>query len=547
MSFRLHPPGLVTIGRRSSNALQLNDPAVSRDHARLSFRPGRDNGGRAAGEWLLGDLGSTHGTWLNGVPIRSNREYHLRPGDLIVIGPWTFLVVDRSTSGRPGTTLATVHDAAAIGTIVSRLEARDDESMSFEGLRLLQECSERIHAARSEGSVVEAALDAAIAATDFTRAAYLRPMTADDLVEVVSSRGGGPEAEAIPRLSRALIREASTGSPARLLRSPSVEGAATGAPAGDQIVALCVPILVESTLVGFLYLDTPWNEPKQRQLAGDVHAFLVGLARLASLGVANLMRLDIERRHERMEAELLAAAEAQRWLLPQRDGQSGPFAYVAETRQGQYAGGDFYDIIPLSQERLAVVLGDVGGKGIPVSVLVSASQGFLHACMEAWGDPVRSVASINRLYVSRIAHSSFLKLWIGVFDASARELTYVSAGHGCAMTISTDGDYTLLAPGDAVSVGIKADALFEPHRVALTRGMRVLLLSDGIVDQRGHDPQRADRDDDPPQCFGIGRVQECLRSVHVRQDEVQCLFEALTRHAGTAGPEDDATAVVVRW
>jgi len=547
VSFRLHPPTTVTIGRRSSNALQLNDPAVSRDHARLSFRPSRETGGRKSGEWLLGDLGSTHGTWLNGVPIRPNRQYHLRPSDLIVIGPWTFLVVDRTVSERPGTTLATVHDAAMDGTIVARMDTHDDEAISFEGLRLLRKCSERIHAARSEAAVVETLLETATAGTDFTRASYLRPMTADDVAELVSSHGKVPETEATPQLSRALIREAASGGPTRLLRSPSLEASGAAKTEADQLVALCVPIAVESTLVGFLYLDVPWNEPRPRPLVGDVDAFLLSLARLAALGMANLMRVDIERRHERIEGELVAAAEAQRWLLPQRDGRCGRFTYVGETRQGQYVGGDFYDILPLTEDRLAVIFGDVGGKGIPVSVLVSASQGFLHACMEAWGDPVRCVESINRLYVSRIAHSSFLKLWIGVLDSSARELTYVAAGHGCAMKVSSDGGCELLTTGSGVSVGIKSDAFYQPLRVPLTTGTRLALLSDGFVEQKGHGAQRADNDEEPLQCFGISRVQECLGGVHVGQDEVESLFAALTRHAGAIGPEDDATAVVIRW
>lgn len=547
VSFRLHPPSSVTIGRRSSHALQLNDPAVSRDHARLSFRPGRETGGRASGEWLLGDLGSTHGTWLNGVPIRPNRQYHLRPGDLLVIGPWTFLVVDRAVSDRPGTTLATVDEAAMVGTIVARMDTHHDEALSFEGLRLLQGCSEQIHAARTEASVVDAVLEAATTGTDFTRASFLRPMTAGDVAELVSSRGQDPTTEAVPRVSRALIREAANGSPARLLRSPSLEASSAAVAGADQLVAICVPIMVESTLVGFLYLDVPWNEPRPRQLVGDVNAFLLSLARLAALGMANLMRLDIERRHERIEAELVAAAEAQRWLRPQRDGRCGPFSYVGETRQGQYVGGDFFDILPLAEDRLAVIFGDVGGKGIPVSVLVSASQGFLHACMEAWGDPVRCVESINRLYVSRIAHSSFLKLWIGVLDASARELTYVAAGHGCAMTVSSDGRCELLATGSGVSVGIKSDAAYQPFRIPLTAGSRLVLLSDGFVEQKGQGPQRPDNDDEPLQCFGVSRVQECLGGVHVGQDEVESLFATLSRHAGAIGPEDDATAVVIRW
>ena len=171
------------------------------------------------------------------------------------------------------------------------------------------------------------------------------------------------------------------------------------------MVALCVPIMVESTLAGFIYLDSPSNDPERRQPESATADFPLALARLAVMGMANLMRIDIEQRQARMEAKLHAAAEAQQWLLPQRTGQVGPFKYVGETRQGRYIGGDFFDVIPLENERLAVVVGDVRGKGIPVSVLVSASQGFLHASLLEHEDPALAAVAVNRFYHSRISHS----------------------------------------------------------------------------------------------------------------------------------------------
>ena len=270
--------------------------------------------------------------------------------------------------------------------------------------------------------------------------------------------------------------------------------------------------------------------------------------------MANLMRIDIERRQEQVEAELEAAAEAHRWLLPPREGQSVPFTYVGETWQGQYIGGDFFDMIPLEGERLGVVLGDVGGKGIPVSVLVSASQGFLHACLEDHGEPALAVTRINRLYHSRIAHSSSLKSWVGVFDATERMLTYVAAGLGCAMTILPGGQCELLAGGENLAVGIKPDEKYEALKVPIAPGGRTLLLSDGFIEQRAHDPgseqggeSPESGQDDQPQRFGISRVQQSLRNARVGEEEIAVLFTALERHAGTSVVDDDATAILIRW
>ena len=562
VSFRLFQPGPATVGRRSSNTLQLNDPAVSRDHTEFSFRPAPGRGDPTEGDWLLEDMGSTHGTWLNGVRLKGNRRYHVRAGDLMVIGPWTLLVVDRSGPSKPETTLATVNDVGVVGTVVSPFEPSTEQEISPQRLQLLQECSERIYVARTEAAVVEAVLDAAVAGTDFTRVVFLRPMTEEDRVDVVASRGDDPTMKASRQLSRALVREAASGSPARLQHGSSGKPGAPGQVEPEDVVALCVPIMVASTLVGFIYLDSPahdlWrsSRPASKPVPQrvDAGAFPIALARLGAMGMANLMRADIEQRQARMEAKLQAAAEAQRWLSPQRQGQSGPFAYVGETRQGRYIGGDFFDIIPLRNERLGVVLGNVGGRGIPVSVLVGASQGYLHACLLEHGDPALAVASINRFYHSRILRPGSLEVWVGVFDARKRALTYVVAGSGWAMTAFPDGRCESLAAGQNLPVGTEANVEYQTQTVALVPGVRTLILSTGFVEQRARDLVDEQGDDSPssdaddqPQRFGIDRARECLQSARAGEDEIAALFSALEQYAGTAALDDDATAVMIRW
>lgn len=566
VSFRLQAPRPVTIGRRSANALQLNHTGVSRDHARLSFRPAFGAGEAFEGEWLLDDLGSTHGTWLNGVRLRTNRQYHVRVDDLIVIGPWTLLVVDRSASPKPRTTLVTVNETDTPRTVVSRIEPPIEEVISQRALRLLLECSERIHVAPTEAEVIDAVLDAAVEGTDLARVAFLRAIPDDELVEVVAWRGEGFEDKSAIPISRMLIREAASGTSARLQRDHGSDPATPPQPENHILVAICVPVMVGSTLAGFIYLDGPPIAPQRKFSAANAEAFALGLVRLAAMGLGNLMRVDMERRQMRIEAELHFAAQVQRWLFPQREGRHGSFSYVGETRQGKYIRGDFFDIVPLGDDRLAAVVGDVLGKGTPVSVLVSASQGFLHACLHRGGGPVEAVTRIQDFYRSRISHARYVKLWVGVFDARTQLLSYVVAGPGCAAIVGRDGKCEALPSGEHPLAGTKHDLKYEAQTVALKPGGRVLILSDGFVGQRAQEPQddRADEsdaggvspssprapsrgEDEEASRFGLGGVQRCLATLRTGDDEVAALFAALERHAGTSALDDDATAVIVRW
>src|SRR5258708_24458828 len=100
-----------------------------------------------------------------------------------------------------------------------------------------------------------------------------------------------------------------------------------------------------------------------------------------------MMRIDRERRAAQLEADLTAAAAAQQWILPQQDGSFGRFHYVGQSTPGRHVGGDFYDLIDLGSQRLALAIGDVSGKGVAASVLMTATQGFLHAALQESADP----------------------------------------------------------------------------------------------------------------------------------------------------------------
>jgi pSer/pThr/pTyr-binding forkhead associated (FHA) protein len=83
VSLALTPPGPITLGRAAHHTLELPDSRVSRDHAVLTY---------ISAQWQISDTGSLHGTWVNGIRLESGQARLIRPGDSIVIGPWTLRV-----------------------------------------------------------------------------------------------------------------------------------------------------------------------------------------------------------------------------------------------------------------------------------------------------------------------------------------------------------------------------------------------------------------------------------------------------------------------
>jgi serine phosphatase RsbU (regulator of sigma subunit) len=267
----------------------------------------------------------------------------------------------------------------------------------------------------------------------------------------------------------------------------------------------------------------------------------MALARMGGLALANLKRVEMERRSAQLEADLKAAALAQEWILPRRQGQVGPFHYSANCRPGRHVGGDFYDIIPLAGDRLAITIGDVSGKGLAASVLMTASQGFLHAAIEESGDPESAVTRLNEFIHARTQSDKFVTLWVGVLDPATRTLRYVDAGHGYAMSGEQPAALQRLPFGEQFPVGVEPGTKYVAQSVALPDHGSTLLLSDGIIEQ----PASPDSGSLTP--FGMSGVERVLNALSGDADLVTALFEAVERHADRPALADDATAVWVWW
>jgi serine phosphatase RsbU (regulator of sigma subunit) len=262
---------------------------------------------------------------------------------------------------------------------------------------------------------------------------------------------------------------------------------------------------------------------------------------MASMAMTNFKRLEMEKREVAVHAEMTAAAAAQKWIMPPRVGTFGVFKTIGETRPGQLIGGDFFDIIPLDDHRLAVALGDVSGKGVVASVLMTAAQGFLHAALTQCTDPVDAVMRLSRFIFPRRPDEKFITLWVGILDAAAGTLTYVDCGHSFAILQHKDGAIQQLDQGGGPPIGVDVQFPYQSETVQLEAGARMIVVSDGIIEQYN----TPTADGTIRRQFELAGLKEALNKVG--GDEVADVFAAVIQHAGTDSLSDDATAAVVRW
>jgi len=99
----------------------------------------------------------------------------------------------------------------------------------------------------------------------------------------------------------------------------------------------------------------------------------------------------------------------------------------------------FFDVIDLGNDRMAVALGDVSGKGVEASVLMTATQGFLHAALQLHGEPARAVTAANAFVAPRRPDCRFVTLWVAVLDPARSKHSPMSMPATVTRRCSTTG------------------------------------------------------------------------------------------------------------
>jgi sigma-B regulation protein RsbU (phosphoserine phosphatase) len=266
-----------------------------------------------------------------------------------------------------------------------------------------------------------------------------------------------------------------------------INNAAASVPTSGMRLSSCrkclaVPISVSGRRLGVLAVA----DKESRD--GGVLDFTAADARLLSLfanqaaaaiETARLHRAAIEQ--ERIERELELAAAIQREILPRSLPEVEGAEIAAASLPTRQVGGDYYDVIPLPGGRLAFLVADVSGKGIPAALLVSTVHAAVHLQIDEAKTVADLVTRIDRHLRRYAATRKFLTLFFGLFEPRSGVLTYVSAGHNPGLLLrATGGTETLGATG--VPVGMFPDASWKEESVTLSPGDLLCVYTDGLTE-----------------------------------------------------------------
>jgi serine phosphatase RsbU (regulator of sigma subunit) len=302
---------------------------------------------------------------------------------------------------------------------------------------------------------------------------------------------------------------------------------------------LAVPLKVDNRFTGMLAVTQA--EPGRRwkqdeiQLLSIVAASSAGVLEQARLRVVEEKNRELEARRKVMDQELNIAREIQMNLLPRESLRAGEWEVCGRVLPAREVGGDAFDFFPLGDERLALAIADVSGKGVPAAILMSGVQGSLRAYCNGRGTISESIGQVNRGVV-RNATGRFVTLFYAEFDSRSRALRYSNAGHNYPLVRRRDGTLVELVEG-GLPLGIMEDAAYEEGSITLEPGDSLLLYSDGLTEAL----------DAFARMFGEERLREVWQRMGGGNPTtcVEALLAEVQTFRGGAVQSDDMTLVVL--
>ena len=284
-----------------------------------------------------------------------------------------------------------------------------------------------------------------------------------------------------------------------------------------------------------------------RQLAGGNFGTRVAVKSSDEFGTLasafNQMAADLER-HEalvveqgRLRRELELSRRIQTEMLPHASLRSGPAEIGGISIPAREVGGDFFNYFVLPDGRLALLVGDVSGKGVSAALLMANIQATLRALLPHETDLARLADRLDRELDQNTPGSVYLTLFLAILETDGRLLRYVNAGHNPQFVLRGGGGLEQLG-STGMPIALYSGHGYRAADVVLAPGDLLFFYTDGLVET----------ENERGEMFGAERLQQILAAQ--RLEGVDAVLRQVETQVGAfrgdAEPFDDATMMVLR-
>lgn len=305
----------------------------------------------------------------------------------------------------------------------------------------------------------------------------------------------------------------------------------------NENFALSVPISIKNNLIGAMNFG---EKPSGKAYSEEDIDLLKTLASQAAIAFEN-SRLQQEKiSKQKIEEELQIARRIQMGLLPQSIISIEGIEVSGFYNPAKIIGGDFYDVIKISESKMLVIVADVSGKGIPAALYMSKVQAMLQFAAKIFQSPKDILIEVNKQIHQKIDKKSFITTIIALFDIEKMTVKICRAGHNPAI-YSTNGKLNLLK-NKGMGLGLESEKLFDDYldetELSITNDSVFVFYSDGLTEAMNKNREE----------FGTEKILDIISS----NRQLSCsliqkeIINSVTDFRGNAEQNDDITLVITK-
>ena len=522
-------PPKFTIGRSSGNSLVLGQMGISRSHAEVAVQNG---------EYVLRDLGSKQGTYLNGNRVE---ESQLANGDRVQLG------------GPQGISLE-FHEGDLLQSLLGVSDSSAKINLSVRGFKevgMLFAAFQALNSIPVLDDLLALVVDTAIELTGAERGFIMLKEGGGDLTfrSARNNRKATLDGSFFQTSRRVPYDVYKTGRSVVIQNLDMSDGSDDHSATrrlGLRSIS-CVPLryvtvhesdsasdVGSSETIGVLYVD---SANVGAGLSNTRVNALEALAMEAAMAIYNARLFKDSQDKRKMDEQLAIAQEIQRALLPQ---PNRILPYVKACSQNlpcHQIGGDYFDYFNLEDGRFGFVVGDVAGKGMPAALLASLIQGIFTAQTFLDSPLPAIISNVNRNLARRGTGNRFVTFFAGILDPDGN-CTYVNAGHNPPYVLSRDGSMKELTVGGMV-LGLFGEVDYEADTVKLQENDHLVLFTDGVVEALNRKGEE----------FGMERLVDLLRAnAKASTPEILArLQDAVVSFSADTPQHDDITMMILGY
>src|SRR5262245_19612602 len=420
-----HTPGNepLIIGRSPDKCrVVLPANAVSREHARII---------PAGGQYLVEDLQSRNKTYVNNKPVEGRWPNPLKNGDNIKLCDFLFAFQDETAKNK-GTSDDDEEEASntTVEATFNRTSPKDFLVVQpQEKLRALLEITTALSKTLDLDELLPQIAEELFKVFKQADRCFIIQLDEDNrlrpVVTKVRRQAAGNE-----RFSKTIVRRCLETLQSYLSEDATSDSDVSAAQSIAEFKirsVMCVPLATqEGKPLGVIQLD---SQDRTKKFSQDDVKFLICVANSASIAIENARMHETLLQQQKLEEENRAASKVQRGFLPQSFPVVPGYEFFAHYTAARTVGGDYYDFIPRPDGKLAVLLGDVSGKGVPAALLMARLSGEARVSVLTQPDVAAAVTHLNDQLMQANLEDRYVTLSAAVIDPKGHRIELVSAGH----------------------------------------------------------------------------------------------------------------------